>query len=302
MDDLLTPVSTTYLRSRSQHDDEPLLSEVKPSKKLDNPSRPAKISSVDEALDTLKSQPDYDSLILALRFLVPPSKSSGDFHIHTPSPKSAAVVQTLVTEIAPNYWVLLSGRDASNEAHGNAGDLNLFIESLRSVTGVNAVVSHIRALTREERTASKESKRPDIPMYLTIFLDLLSAILKGDRTIRNLWTASTTELPTQALKKVQSHALLSVLTSGKLISATGEAAEIVGTHDLRDDFEWVADGLRMSRWLGQNIASWAQSEPTDSERSFCADLFQRAISLGYPGKLFSRNIRICAFLTAPKIP
>ena len=279
MDDLLTPVTTTYLKPRK--DDEPLLTEVTSPKPIELPSRPGRVSSADDALDALRSQPDYDTLVAVLRFLTRDRQDAGAFRLHVPSPKSAAIVQTLVTEIAPNYWELL--REGSEDGSGSH-DLDLFIRCLRSVTGINALVSHLKALIHEAKSSSKESKRPDISLHLGIFLDILAAVLKGDRAVQQIWTASTSELGTQALKKVQSQALLSILTGGKLVSVTGEAAGVLGRDQVRQGTQWVTDGLEVSKWLGRNIASWAKTGPEDTELQFCSDLFQRAMSLGYSGK------------------
>ncbi|KAG7420741.1 DNA replication checkpoint protein tel2 [Fusarium oxysporum f. sp. rapae] len=61
MDDLLTPVSTTYLKPRNEP--EPLFTEVKPASTQKKPASISDKSTADEIIDALKSQPDYDTLI-----------------------------------------------------------------------------------------------------------------------------------------------------------------------------------------------------------------------------------------------
>lgn len=299
MDDLLTPVTTTYLRPKK--DEEPLLTEVKSARPVELPFRPDRISSADEALDALRGQPGYDTLISVLRFLTHDRQGTNAFRLHVPTPQSAAIVQTLVTEIAPNYWALLREGSRDDSGQDDSHDLNLFTRCLRSVTGINALVSHLKALIQEAKSASKESKRPDISLHMTTFLDILAIVLNGESSVQKIWTTSTSELGTQALKKVQSQALLSILTGGKLLSVTGEAADILDRDELRKETRWVTDGLEVSKWLGRNVASWAKSGSEDAEVQFGSDLFRRAMSLGYPGKVHHHQ-DYCVYLTVPRLP
>ncbi|KAF4124162.1 telomere length regulation protein [Geosmithia morbida] len=275
----LTPVSTTFLRARHEKagdDHGPLLTEVVTTTKKSAPLKPSSIRSTEEALDSLKAQPDYDTLILTLQFL------AGGALRDALGPQSAAIIRILVTEIAPNYWPLFLSDGSS--------DIALFIRCLQSVTGVNALISHLRGLIQESKNGSRHSKRPDIPLNLDLFLDILAATLEGDDTIQRLWVASVSGLPTQALQKAQSQALLSILTGGRLNSTTGEASAISGSREARHESQWVADGFQVSRWLGRNIASWAQETTQDAELRFCSDLFLRALSVGYPDTLIKSLI------------
>jgi telomere length regulation protein len=305
MDDILTPVSTTYLKPRK--DEEPLFTEVKSPRTVEpSPPKPIAISSADDALDALRSQPDYSSLISVLNVLSRDHGDASSFRLHVPSPKGAAIVQTLVTEIAPNYWTLLyEDSEKDHVYHGGSSvsdsrDLELFLQCLRSVTGINALVSHLKALIQGFMSSSRDSRRPDVSLHISIFLDILAAVLRGDSAIRQIWIASSSELGTQALKKVQSQALVSILTSGKLVSVTGEAAEILGRDQVRVETRWITDGLEVSKWIGRNVASWANTEPEDTGLQFCSDLFQRAMSLGYPGELRLLSGLLSSHLTIPQ--
>lgn len=281
MDGLLTPVSTTYLRSRS---DEPAEAHLIPVKQVSSSQpRDTTISSVDDALDALRSQPDYDGLITILKFFTSNTNSDG-FSINTPGPKSAAVVQLLVTEIAPNYWALLT---AETE------DRDRFIACLRSLTGINALLSHIRVLVNESKTSKKGPPGQTIPgensLYLGIFLDLLAATLQGDYAIKSIWESSIRQLSIEAQKRTQSQALLTLLASGRLISLTGEATSMFRTEQESRDSHWVGDGDEMSRWIGRNITAWAkftaQTDDSHDQVQLCSALFQRSLSLGYPEQI-----------------
>lgn len=282
MDDLLTPVSKTYLKPRQ--DDEPFLTEVKPTKLVQPVDKTLDISSADEALDILRNQPDYESLISVLKFLRPNRRVQTAFSLQTPSPKSAAIVQSLVTEIAPNYWALLyEGSGDDTEKDNDHHHLDLFVSCLRSVTGINAIVSHLKSLLQESKSGNRELKRPDVQLHLSVFLGLLATILKGANSIRTLWETSISDLATESLKKAQSQALRSILTSGKLVSVAAEASDIIGRDQLRTETQWIIEGSEVTKWIGLNITSWVKTHPPQDQLHFCSDLFHRALSLGYSG-------------------
>ncbi|KAL9484731.1 hypothetical protein ACSS6W_003520 [Trichoderma asperelloides] len=277
--ELLTPVSTTYLKPRK--DSKPLLSEVGSTNKVIEELPTSQVDSPEEALELLRNQPDYDSLIQALKYLIQDEKQPGGFHVHVPGPKSAAIIHVLVTEIASNYWTLLKEGGNNDGTEGSHNDAQLFIRSLQSVAGLNAVLTHLRALIQEHKSASKESKRPDLVLHITIFLDLLAAALDGDDAIRTLWEASAGGSSSGNSKKVQSQALLSLLTSGRIISTAAEAIEITGSENIRASATWITDGTKFSQWVAYNLIAWAQHTKSESDLHFCSDLFQRGMSLGY---------------------
>ncbi|XDG10096.1 hypothetical protein ABKA04_009711 [Annulohypoxylon sp. FPYF3050] len=128
MEGLLTPVSQTY-RKPIPHDE--LLEISKPLKPTASLEVDFRGSSSEEALEVLKSQPSYGTLISVLGFLQRGMQGSHGFDIRKPTPQSAQIIHTLVTEIVPNYWTVL--KDASTEQ--SKGDIHLLISPLRSLTG-----------------------------------------------------------------------------------------------------------------------------------------------------------------------
>lgn len=284
MDELLTPVSTTYLKPRK--DAKPLLSEVGSTKKAIEVLPNSQVDSPDEALELLRNQPDYDSLLRTLKYLTQHEKQPGSFHVHEPGPKSAAIIHVLVTEIASNYWTLLKEDGQSDGAEDAYNDAQLFIRCLQSVTGLNAVLTHLRALIQEHKLGSHDSKRPDLVLHISIFLDLLASALDGDDAIRTLWVASAGGLNSETSKKVQSQTLLSLLTSGRIISTAAEAIGTIGSENIRASAAWITDGTKFSQWIAYNLIAWARHTKSESELHFCSDLFQRSMSLGYSGMFF----------------
>ncbi|KAF4453874.1 hypothetical protein F53441_3560 [Fusarium austroafricanum] len=291
MDDLLTPVSTTYLKPRNKP--EPLFTEVKKASTQKEPKKISANSTADEVIDALKNQPDYDSLISILQFLNRHESASGSFSFSTPSPKSASIVHLLVSEIAPNYWTLLLEGNIENEGQHGATlpqDAELFLSCLCSLTGLNAIIQQIRSLIQESRLGGKEEKRTDYSINTGILLSMLSTMLGSHGSIPAIWSSSTTGVSNAALQRVQSQKLGSVLTNGQIVSTSAEALEVVGRDRVVDEAQWIADGQQYSKWMGNSIVSWVRSSPEPAAMTFCCELFQKALSLHHSESLIKFSI------------
>lgn len=271
MDELFTPVSTTYFKPQAQPE-APLLTEVKPAAPATADQRLRTVSSADDALDILKNQPDYDALISVLKFL------NAD-KLGVPGPKSAGIVNLLVAEIAPNYWTLLL--EGSSNDHDQTEDADLFLSCLRSVTGLNAILTQIKGLIQEARSGVKQVKRTDVSLNLKILADLLASILNGHESLHKIWSLSTKSLANASLKKAQSQKLASLLSNGQIISVSAEALSVMERDELRSESQWITDGVAYSKWLGLSIAAWAKTQPQLEEMSSCSEIFQRSLSLNH---------------------
>ena len=276
MDELFTPVSTTYLKSQGDEAD----TKPAPSSRKDVAS--VKISTADDALDVLKNQPGYDGLIDTLDFLA----NSHGSQLSKPSPQSAAIVHVLVSEIVPNYWTLLREESSSENGDGDASglrDMQLLLRCLRSVTGLNAVLAHIRSLVGESKQRRKDVSSQDITLHIGMFLELTAAILHGNDSIHSLWSASVAEVSDAALKKVQSQTLSSLVASSRVLSIASEAATLVETEKLAAGAKFIIDGAEFTRWVARNLSAWAKTASSETEFQTCFDILQRSMSLGYPG-------------------
>lgn len=286
MDELLTPVSTTYLKPRKEP--EPFFTEIKSTKPVETSESSWSVTSADETLDALKSQPDYDTLLSALHFLAKQKPSSDGFNLQIPGPKSAAIVHLLVSDIAPNYWTLLleGSADEDPQAEGpRSRDAELFLRCLRNVSGLNAIIAQTRALIQESRIGGKEAKRSDTSLNLATLVHLLAAVLDADDFVHTIWKSAVGGLSNAAMKKAQSQQLLSILTNGRIISIAAEAFVVIGRQQARPEIQWIADGVEYVKWIGRNITAWAKLSPAGDELRFCSDLFQRSTSLSYSGKI-----------------
>ncbi|RCI15127.1 hypothetical protein L249_6368 [Ophiocordyceps polyrhachis-furcata BCC 54312] len=284
MDLDLTPVSTTYLRTR--HGQELSPSETRPAKKV---KEAAAVTSTDEALHALKSQPDYEGLITVLRYL-----DTSEARLRLPTPASASIIHALVSEIVPNYWILLRENSGTDEAK----HLELLLTCLRSVTGLNAIITHCKALIQESKLSSNKVRRPDVELNLRLLLDVLASLLAGHGSIRLLWEASVTNHENSTANKAQSQQLAALVANGRILSTAAEASVVVGKETLSNDLVWLSSGVDFSVWIGRNLSSWASTQMSEGEVAFAFDVFQRSMSLGYTGTVV--NTMIDELLLSPR--
>jgi telomere length regulation protein len=193
----------------------------------------------------------------------------------------------LVSEIASNYWTLLLEGNIEDDAKGKTElprDADLFLGCLRSLTGLNAVITQLRVLIQESRLGGKEEKRVDLSINAGILLSILSSIIGSARSIPTMWSSSTKGISNAALQRVQCQKLASILTNGQIVSIAAEALEVMGRDQVDDGVHWIADGLRYSRWVGNAIVSWVHSSPEPDGMTFACELFQKSLSLHHSGK------------------
>jgi telomere length regulation protein len=273
MDELLTPVSQTYKKSKAE---DPFLEE--PGEALrqhHGPTKTTETSSVEEAAEALKGEPDYDTLVSTLRFF---ARDKSPLSLSVPGPQSAQIVQLLVTDIASNYWGLL--KDGPED--GSSDDSALFIKCLRSIAGVNSILARFRALTQEHKSAKVGYGRSDVALNIRILLDLICCLLDGDGTVLSIWKSTMSNVDSEAKKRPLSQELVVLLAGGRIISITAEADDILKGTPGQTDSPWVANGLEYSKWLGRNITSWAR-DCDYADIKPCAELFTRSLRLGYSG-------------------
>lgn len=261
---------------KSEVTEEPLLQKVQASSSA-TPTPDSKPTSLENIVEVLSHEPEYDTLISALRFVVKGGPGDEQFNIGAPGPEAARIIQILVTEIVPNYWAIL--KESSSE--GKASHLALLLDSLRNLAGLNAVLLRMRTLTQEQKSQSADVKRSDVLLNLRITLELLCEIWGGDDSISRLWanTSATTDVMKQ---RILSKDFVNVIAGGRIISFSAEAESLI-SQEAKGQIIWVADGIEYMRWLTRNIISWSKRAELPVEKKVLADLLSKSLRLGYSG-------------------
>ncbi|KAL2261164.1 hypothetical protein VTK26DRAFT_4617 [Humicola hyalothermophila] len=278
MDELLKPVSITRAVK-----EEPQLREVSSRAHSDGETaqpkpQPTAPTSAEDALEILRHEPDYDSLVAVLRFLSRHRKTDVlEFpSIKLPSPLSAQLVQVLVSDIVPNYWTLL----LEDVGTGKNSGLKLLLYCLSNVTAVNAILARLRALIQEAKSeATEKAKRPDISLHLGILLDLLSRLLQGDGWLLEAWQVATSGQDGPARVKPRVHEILATFGNGRIVSLAAEADELADRKST--DTLWPAHPLHYTLWLARNVVTWQLSDYASKDTKFGPDLLLKALRLGH---------------------
>lgn len=274
MDELLSPVNRTCTNNRVSETS--FLQEPQvPTSSLVAPSN-LKPSSADNVIDTLKSEPDYDTLFSTLKLLVRSGQNSEGFRVAPSGPEAARVTQILVTEIVPNYWALLKESSTTNEDQ----NLNLLLDALRNLAGINAILLRIRALSQELKGETSGTRRSDVQLNLALFLELLCEILDGDDRICQIW-ASTSSSSDAMRRRMLARELINVLGGGRVISLSAEG-EALASQNAKKSSCWTADGIEYTRWLTRNVVTWSKMAYKPADSKLQADLLSKAMHLGYP--------------------
>jgi len=269
MDEFLTPVSQTYHKTKADAPSPSQSGFPRSSKVQDIASQ---VSSLSDVLDTLKGQPGYESLIAALEFASKGNKLSN------PTPETAQIIQLLVSDIVPNYWPLLKD--------GESKDQELFLGCLRNVAGVNGLLARLKLVIQDAKASEKGVKRSDVALDLDVLIQVLTALLDGEFTLSTLWHSAQGQVHGAMVTAVRQEFLFLFARSGKIISISAEA-DIASRKEKnqQNDRAWVADGLSYTKWLGRNISTWLAGGPSSDDESLCAEIFVRALRLGYGGTL-----------------
>ena len=286
MEDLLTPVSTSYTTKR----DEVGLVELRAPQKV--PNHLSIAATPVEALEILKNEPDHDSLISALRCL---RQDNLKFDIAAPSPLAAQLVHVLVSDIVPNYWSLIYERKKRNREptkSKSSSELELLLSCLRSVMGLNALLLCVKQLIQQSQESKKAVGGPNIQDRLTSCLEALTELISRNDTVKRLSNAPSTSTAAQPKQKAIWNEILNIFGSGKILGLAAQAEEVIGGLSKKLPVRyWIADGRAYSSWLARNITYLAKELPQDSESGWkgCGELLCKALRFGHSGKWHIHN-------------
>ncbi|KAI0910529.1 telomere length regulation protein [Ustulina deusta] len=267
----LVPVSQAYTKGSEPNNS---LSLSKAAEPLEVSRTVFKGNSPEEALESLKTQPNHDTLLAVLGYLQNGGRDhKHNFDIRTPGPLSAQIIHVLVTEIVPNYWTVL--QEASDR-----GGVDVLLACLRSLPGINATLTYVRSLIREVKSRPKDSRNSHVIFNLVYTLNLLADLLDDDGEVMHIWNyIASTNGPTRVRPLRQE--LLSLFASGRIVSLSAEAEDVCRQAGRPIETLWIADNKQYISWLARNQVQWAKSQLKEEDLKLCAELGARALRLGH---------------------
>lgn len=276
MEELLRPVGQVHRKT------EELLTISKPVKKTAVSKSEFKGASPEEALEALKSEPGYEDLISVLQYLQQGSRGNHTFDILQPSPLAAQIIHVLVTEIVPNYWDVINDDSAKGR---KSRDLNLLLECLLSVTGINAAIAYMKALMQQGTSNPKGAKQSNTVMNLVSVMGLTGHLLQPENQVRRIWKNLAPSLENPSKARAIRQEFISLVAGGKIVSLSAEAEFLLREAEASKQNFWIADSKAYVQWIGANLVTWISEEQEDDATKLCADILTRSLKLGHAGKL-----------------
>lgn len=244
--------------------------------------------SPETALKVLSSNPDLKQLTRVLHWLDPKLAQDGHFNIKVPGPKAAQIINVLVNNIVPDYWTTLSGHQDSVHLKPK----RLLLRCLSSVAGIGAITTRLRSLVTSSRDGggSKNVGGGHESEAMRDLLDLLESILGKDTFITSIWNDISLLVLKSSAKFLLWRELISMLATGRLLSAAAEANEILNSgSSIIQKERWIGNGNEYSSWLGRNVGAMTIhfKEADDEAWKETARLLGKGLTLGYIGEPLS---------------
>ncbi|KAI7016937.1 hypothetical protein KC355_g3824 [Hortaea werneckii] len=228
-------------------------------------------TSPQDALHILRSQPDTETLITTLSQLQSGHGLTKVFTLAHPGPLQGQLVNTLVTVIIPTFWASLDGKDRQ-----------LLVKCLSNITGLNAVIARLRALST--------SGAGDQSQELQNLLSLADLLLHSDDFLLELWKdlmASGSEGVKLTLAWKE---LANLLGSARIVGIAAQAEDMVwqSKGKVRTKSLWLGNAAEYCNWMGRNIALLAAHSSSDSNQKCAEDaakVLDRSLGLRQPVSL-----------------
>jgi telomere length regulation protein len=230
------------------------------------------LKNLKDVLDVLRNQPDIQSLQTAVKYLL----QNQEADVKVPSPLVTPIIQTLVTDVVPNYWAQLLD-DKTLEDFVNA-----VTDCLRSLPALGAIIARLKALINAADVDGGAGKRSFIESQITCLIQLLERICKGNSFVTNIWEHNQTSAASRLQKSLYWKELVSLLSRGKVISIVSEAETKLGRNGSHGHKTWLANGSEYSRWLARNVEFLSRQKSQKSLED-SVQLLGRSLSIGYTG-------------------
>ncbi|PYH49199.1 telomere length regulation TEL2 family protein [Aspergillus saccharolyticus JOP 1030-1] len=303
MDSLLTAVKTvtpdreTLISAAAEPSPAELTSDKRVVSELD-----WDVSSPESILARLKFKPDQDQLAQILAVIDPSSKTNEleDFDIRIPAPKTAQILNVLVTVTIPDHWDSLCAE--SRRSKSSSKLRAALLRCLSSVAGISCLLTQLRSLIAACRSSAQEASASGHQAQARDILSVICALLEPDDLMYRLYAEIESLYHNPAQKQVAWKELLSHVAASRVLSTAAEAISLIKDLDGTKSLSWVGDGPRYASWLGTNICLVASKISLDKEDAWkaVALLTGRSLSLGYTDQLV-REIYVCLLINDANI-
>ncbi|KAI7280684.1 hypothetical protein KC345_g4590 [Hortaea werneckii] len=233
--------------------------------------RDIECTSPEDALHILRSEPDTETLTTILSQSQSGHGFTKPFALAYPGPLQGQIANTLVTVIAPTFWASLDGKDR-----------RLLVQCLSNITGLNAVIARLRALSH--------SSTRDQPHELQDLLNLTDLLLQRDDFLLGLWDELTASGPEGVKLNLAWKELANLLGSARIVGIAAQAEDVVwqSKGKVRTKSLWLAKSAEYCVWIGRIIALLAANSASASHQKCAEDaakVLDRSLGLRQPVSL-----------------
>ncbi|KAI9811374.1 MAG: telomere binding protein [Pycnora praestabilis] len=288
MDGLLTPLTST-----SNASDWGLTEHVQDlgSVKQCQSQVPTSVSSLDEALQILQSNPSYDEFLSVLVYLDSGATRDGSFNIKIPGPKAAQLINTLVGTSIPDFWNIIDDGHSHGTSKKSKNVKALMIRCLTSVTGLGALVAQLRSLITLSKTGNHQGRNSEAFQLLAELLTIMTNIIGQKDFFTSMW-ADVHDLLVKATQRIILwKEFISFVAASRILSTAAEAEKVIkeANKSIGNDY-WIANGNEYSKWIGQNVGNMAKNLQKEDVEAWTAlaRLLSRSFSLGYTDLIVER--------------
>ena len=233
------------------------------------------ISSAQDALELLKSDPTLSDVGAALRFLN--SSESKTSTLALPGPLSAQIVNAILDKTLPDYWHQFSA-EKSLEVSAKA-----LASVLRNVSGIGGLLAKLKvALVPLQRTENREDKATPVHDIL----EVLQRVLQGEDVVERILRDLESSVENETKKSLTWKEFTAIIGGGRILSLAAEAEHVLQTRSTaKVQRLWLADGIQYAHWLGSNLAGLAIRLAEDDHIGWSrvAPLVSKSLTLGYQG-------------------
>lgn len=236
------------------------------------------LSSPEDILQTLRSQPDLDVLISALKALHS-HRFGPEFSIHAPGPLQSQIINALITNVIPDFWPSLKDHDTKD-----------LIRCLSNVAGFNAIIARLRFLSSGD--GSKQASRDQSSQVTEDLLSVTEQLFKGDHVVGFVFANMQTAVPEKAKRDMIWKDFVNLIGSGKVVSTIAQANDRSESNERHGERSkaatWLASGPDYSTWLGRNISCLILKDlkaSSDGSVDAAAGLLAKSLRLGYSNNI-----------------
>jgi telomere length regulation protein len=241
-----------------------------------------KLDSSSDVVQILKHEPDFASVERVVRSL---SKVEGPHvDIKIPSPNATQILHLLISDVLPNYWEQIF-QDESMKKLSNAT-----LRCLRSIPALGAIVARLRMFATESGAKDRQPGKSFLVSRTVRLISLLEKILSIDNFLLEISTHIQECGTSDTQRRLLWKELVTIVASGKLISAVSEAEDsvkLIGDYQGRS---WIGTGQEYCAWLGRNVGEFVSYMPKERMDSACSQLISKSFSLGYTGMLRANKL------------